>query len=953
MEKEQPNANNASKTKIAERENSIIRCYEISSDLTLLYLQKADRAATENRGNSAGQSTWSVASAGTTGSTSPIQPPAGTINGSLAVANSAGIVQDNDSQSVLSPKMGSILECALYRAAVLNINQGKPMKAVTRLRSMLMAEESESTTEIRQNVCCQLAEVLISNCSNTKYVRPDLDAITQTKRSNRHNTYREPQATYGSGNIGSGSSSNDNPWKPLRQSIGRDVFIPKNKYEELVLILLLAEYIANKEAVLSQGPASASGRKATYDSATVTYDLLTLPLARFSNFRLLADMLERSMKFSFQEKHSWEQFALVLTAEGRYFRSLLVFREISERLKKEKGKLMDVGSFLSAARLCYERLGLYEEGISWAMRALESEEARDNNYMAARANVYVGIGHLISARSVENLTDRKKRIAKAGQYFDHARQKDDQDHFAEFYLAYYYAQTRQIKKATLHVRNALNLHSCHLPSLHLMILLLSSNQDYTEALELTEQTMEEFPDNLGVMTLKIKLQEMIHGTEDALLSAKEMMQHWQIMVEEIQQNVEEIANLNSSNEFGTSLNVGQYLSMTQPGAASQIATGNSSAGIRAPSVANSTQLDYGTMRSGGGAGTGVPSHYDTLSDKDSISLHAHSVTASHVEKTLSEVASSFSFQMPQKPNPNDPSYSLMRIWLLIAELHLGQENIVAAEMCSTEARSLSPLSYHLTHVRGLIFEAKEEFEEARQCYENALAVNPSHVQSLQHLANVYFKLGFLRLAEQTLNLALRTEPNNEQLWSLLGEVTEALGDEMSNEAFQWETTLDDSTMTNQAKVYPAGRSDNDSTDDDMDEVDETTDNIRIQNEEDDDVDNIPANEDRKFAFGGNDSHERMKHLHRAHKTNFRNRPQRLTTYNQGYGNVNLSLNATDSLDFFCVAEDESTPTSETVGSFANEAAKMFSKAAECQAVALSIENSSPILPFSTISLAFE
>lgn len=947
MEKEQPNAINASKTKVVERENSIIRCYEIASDLTLLYLQKADRAVNVNSGQFAGQSTWSVASAGTTGSTSPIQPPTGTTNGSLAVVNVGVTGQDTDNQSMFSPKMGSILECALYRAAVLNINQGKPMKAVTRLRSMLMAEESESTTEIRQNVCCQLAEVLISNCSNTKYIRPDLDAMTQNKRSSKHNFTREHQSTYGGGSVGSASAPNDNPWKPLRQSIGRDVYIPKNKYEELVLIMLLSEYIANKEAILSQGPGIASGRKATYDSATVTYDLLTLPLARFSNFRLLCDMLERSMKFSFQEKHTWEQFALVLTAEGRYFRSLLVFREISERLKKEKGKIMDVGSFLSAARICYERLGLYEEGISWASRALDSGEAGDNNYMAARANVYVGMGHLFSARSVENLTDRKKRITKAGQYFERARQRDDQDHLAEFYLAYYYAQTRQIKKATLHVRNALNLHSYHLPSLHLMILLLSCNQDYAEALELTEQTMEEYPDHLGVMTLKIKLQEMLHGTEVALLSAKEMMQHWQLMIEEIQQNVEEITNMNSNS--GNEL--GQYLNLTQPGAASQIA--NSVGGLGVASAANSVHMDYGTLRSGGAVGAGGQSHYDTLSDKDSISLHAHSVTASHVEKTLSEVASSFSFQMPQKPNPNDPAYSLMRIWLLIAELHLGQENIAAAEMCAAEARSLSPLSYHLTHVRGLIFEAKGGLEEARQCYENALAVNPSHVQSLLHLASVYFKLGFLRLAEQTLNLALRTEPNSEQLWSLLGEVMEALGDELSNEAYQWENTLEDSSITNEPKTRRVGRSDNESTDDDMDEVDESIDAHRSQDEDEDNVDNCPINADRQISFSGKDSHCRSKHL--LHKTNVRNRPQRLMAYNQAWGSPNLNTNAStsDNIDFFCVAEDESTPTTETVGSFANEAAKMFTKAAECQSVALSIENSSPILPFTTISLAFE
>ena len=51
-----------------------------------------------------------------------------------------------------------------------------------------------------------------------------------------------------------------------------------------------------------------------------------------------------------------------------------------------------------------------------------------------------------------------------------------------------------------------------------MVLLLSCTQDYAEALELTEQTMEEYPDHLGVMTLKIKLQEMVHGTEIALIN---------------------------------------------------------------------------------------------------------------------------------------------------------------------------------------------------------------------------------------------------------------------------------------------------------------------------------------------------------------------------------------------------------------------------------------------------
>jgi hypothetical protein len=48
-------------------------------------------------------------------------------------------------------------------------------------------------------------------------------------------------------------------------------------------------------------------------------------------------------------------------------------------------------------------------------------------------------------------------------------------------------------------------------------------------------------------------------------------------------------------------------------------------------------------------GSHVGASTDALSDKDSVSLHAHSMTASHVERTLSEVASSLSAPFPRMP----------------------------------------------------------------------------------------------------------------------------------------------------------------------------------------------------------------------------------------------------------------------------------------------------------------
>ena len=238
----------------------------------------------------------------------------------------------------------------------------------------------------------------------------------------------------------------------------------------------------------------------------------------------------------------------------------------------------------------------------------------------------------------------------------------------------------------------------------------------------------------------------------------------------------------------------------------------------------------------------IPAGFDTMSDKDSVSLHAHSITASHVEKTLSEVASSLSSPFP-RPGPQDPTYTQMRIWLLTAELHLRQGNIQDAEICVTEARQLSPLSYHLMYMRGMIHEYKREYELARQWFDNSLGINPTHVSSLHHLGLVNHYLGFERLAEQSLKGAVRIDPNNEELWSLLGEVKEAIANETLSQ-------MDDSYS--------------------------------------------------KFR-----------------------------------------------------EETERTPTEATSVTILEEATRMFKRASECQAIALALQKSSPILPFTTIPLCFE
>jgi len=889
----------------AERQSGIIRCFEAASDLTLLYLQVADRTT------SFGQSTWSVASAGTSGSTSPTEAPA-----SAAAADSR-------------PKIGPLLELSLYKAAALNIQQGKPLKAVTRLRNMLMAEESNSTKEIRRNVCCQLAELLLSNCSSAKYQRPEVDVAAAAAATSSGGSGRSQQQLTRT----SGSSSGGGTWKPMKHC-GYNLFSPKTKYEELVLILLLSENIANKGAVLSQGPSSATGRKATFEAATVTYDLLTLSLARMENFRLLTDMLERSMKFSFQEKHTWEQFAFVLNVEGKHYRSLMVARDMASRMP------MDAGTCLSTARLCYEKLALFEEGTEWARKALLTDAAKSNRHLESRCLVYAGIGCLLSSTTTkENLGEKRKRVEQAGDLFRTALAKDDRDHFVEFYLAYYYAQSRQIKDALQHVRNALQLHPFHQPSLHLMILLLTSNQEYEEAFSLAEQAIEEFPDNIELRSLKIKLEEFVLGPAVALASAKELMMYWQTMVEEHHLGLDEGGLVgggsggagNAGNEGG---NAGY--SMTHHGY-----SGHHHHHNNAPSV-SSYGLSQSVASGIGGPGmtnsTVAGNMADTYSDAgDSMSFHAQSVAASQVERAFSEIGSLLStggqFNRigggaggSSGAAGKDPTYCLMRIWLVIAELHLGQGDLESAEFCVMEAKQLAPHAYHVTSIRGLVEEAKGNYEEARQLFEDALAINPFHATNTFHLARIHYHLRHYRLAYTSVKMALRIDPYNEDYWSFMGCVFDTLYKEFQEEAALFGFDERGGCGGDQASGTAAANGGGSFGDESGDE----------------ETDRSSASDLHNPRRGGG-GHNRNLSNHLSPKNE---RPGGLSS--ALYDNFFMSSADNDVLDTL-----RAETKCEDLDSLSNEMSKKAERAAECHSIALSLINTGPILPFNTISVAYD
>ena len=79
------------------------------------------------------------------------------------------------------------------------------------------------------------------------------------------------------------------------------------------------------------------------------------------------------------------------------------------------------------------------------------------------------------------------------------------------------------------------------------------------------------------------------------------------------------------------------------------------------------------------------------------SLHApQSLLAAKVEQTMSEVAASSISSSLRRPVITDNSWVMQhKIWLLLAEIYLEQDQLLAATNCLQEAMNIFPFSHHI------------------------------------------------------------------------------------------------------------------------------------------------------------------------------------------------------------------------------------------------------------------
>ncbi|XP_049689674.1 tetratricopeptide repeat protein 7A isoform X5 [Accipiter gentilis] len=468
----------ASRARLCEREEEVMACFETACVIAQVYLQDLEK----------------------------------TLNNT----HSRSIKGSNVTYSEF--ELSYFLEAALQSAYVTHLKKGNIVKGMRSLREVLRTVETKSTQTFKMTAAKQLAQVLLHSLSEDCYWSPLSDLLPEfmnkEDQSYVSNLCRRPELY-----------------------TEENAYCPQDNVEEALLLLLISESMANRDAVISRAPDQQDDRAISLRDASAVYDLLSITLGRRGQYVMLSECLERAMKFAFDEFHLWYQLALSMVACGKSAYAVSVLKECA------KLRPTDPTVPLLAAKVCIGSLHWLEEGEYFAKMVIDLGEDAGESL----AKGYLALGLTYSLQATDGLVKNPLETGeatlkgtqdelnkKALQTLERARDLAPEDHQIILYLSLQLALVRQISDAIEHLQEALQLCKDDLNSLHLLALLFSAQKHYQHALDVINMAVVEYPESFSLLFTKVKLEWIHKGPEEALVTCRHMLQMWQMVYNVLQ-----------------------------------------------------------------------------------------------------------------------------------------------------------------------------------------------------------------------------------------------------------------------------------------------------------------------------------------------------------------------------------------------------------------------------------
>ena len=291
-------------------------------------------------------------------------------------------------------------------------------------------------------------------------------------------------------------------------------FSPRQLQEEAMLVLQLANAIANTWTVSKANPAP---------SPAVILDITMLTLTDIQLRAQIVQLLEEGLQFACDLPHIWLQFALALVANGQNEQALAVYHECVS-LSPEDPLILT-----AAAQFAVDKAMNPQLCVKWATKALE---VASGHFLEPRVEFLLGRGYTTQAQMELSSLKRGELHKEGVEHLKRAAALDTKNIDYAFHLALQLAVSREFTLAMDEVQRALGLNAGHTSCLHLLTLILTAQKKHVEALKVCDFALQKQPENFGLLECKAKLEVVIVGSHQALKTCKHALNLWQTLFSE-------------------------------------------------------------------------------------------------------------------------------------------------------------------------------------------------------------------------------------------------------------------------------------------------------------------------------------------------------------------------------------------------------------------------------------
>ncbi|KAF9419126.1 hypothetical protein BGZ94_009509 [Podila epigama] len=392
--------------------------------------------------------------------------------------------------------------------------------------------------------------------------------------------------------------------------------------------------------------------------------------------------------------------------------------------------------------------------------------------------------------TVHEPESRRELYARAEEALERAIKAQPEEFDGHYLLARQLAEMREIPRAITAVKESLNLHVSHIPSWHLLALLLSAQKDYTRALEICAIGLKESPwdlaetdiysagsidgdDYLALRITQVMLQNHVHGPESVLAPQEALFAlYTKVFAPDPCLDGDAIYDISQLRRQDTS--------------ESERVSAQGKGRPRAGSM-----LSMKSRTSGGGSDIGsnaldrVNYAPSVASAGSSASLTRRRNNNSGVNGTLTKdrTLKSLNLNLPpviQRPSGKSAERAtrankvLVTLWLLSAATFRRLGRMDDALKAIEEAERVDASNPDVWYQLGLFYEEQRQQETASVAFSKATALDAHHAGTLTRIGKNFLMAGKVEMAESILEATTRSQGwDNAEAWFCLGKALES------------------------------------------------------------------------------------------------------------------------------------------------------------------------------------